>query len=327
MQSKGVRQAFDLLFTLYFLHIDFDRFVLASCVLHLGVGCLHWLAAKRVSYLFTENSPKTSLYVRIVLLLPLLAAGDLVLSSHSSASSVLALFFYYEYLLYFIDALKTLCTFLLHAYSRYQPDWLGLGDWLSCLEFVGDLASLVVKVLELVQLIAFNQFYLIYFMDNILHKCTKLYQHVTSFLTSRALLREVEQFPTSEPDNAEEKCTLCLRVLVQAKKLNCGHLFHAQCLREYFQSNPRPICPTCTRPIIAPPAEVQHSSPELPVIAIDAIQANSMPSEPLEVGALSWGLPCLATDKVRMEVEVRRQEAEAMNEYLLKFYKHPPPAW
>lgn len=332
MQSKGVRQSFNLLFTLYFLHIDFDRFVVASSVLHLGIGCLHWLSSKRVSYvrsmqLFTENSPRFSLYLRTFMLLPLLASLDIVLSMNSPTSSVLSLFFYYEYLLLMVEALKIWGVFILNAYARWRPDWLGLGDSLSFLEFIADLAALVVKVLELVKLIAFNRFYLLYFMDNIIHKCTKLHQHVKSFISSRALLKQVEQFPTAEPEHIEEKCTLCLRVLQQAKKLNCGHLFHSQCLREYFQSNPRPICPTCTRPISNPEPERVQVVAVPSAITIDAIQAHSVGEAPLDVGALSWGLPRQATNKTSFEVELKRQEVEALNEYLLKFYKHPPPAW
>lgn len=38
-------------------------------------------------------------------------------------------------------------------------------------------------------------------------------------------------------------CIICLEEMKIAKKLNCGHMFHQQCLRSLVEHNAQ--CPTC----------------------------------------------------------------------------------
>ncbi len=41
----------------------------------------------------------------------------------------------------------------------------------------------------------------------------------------------------------DNTCIICLEEIKKAKKLNCGHIFHLNCLRRWLEQNVQ--CPTC----------------------------------------------------------------------------------
>ncbi len=54
----------------------------------------------------------------------------------------------------------------------------------------------------------------------------------------------------------EEQCILCLEKMINETPLNCGHVFHIDCIRKHF----KPECPICRTEHSIP---VLGSKPEL----------------------------------------------------------------
>lgn len=57
-------------------------------------------------------------------------------------------------------------------------------------------------------------------------------------------------------------CIICLEDMKVAKKLNCGHMFHQQCLRSLVEHNAQ--CPTCRTQIVLTPRETQPRPQDRP---------------------------------------------------------------
>lgn len=45
----------------------------------------------------------------------------------------------------------------------------------------------------------------------------------------------------------DNTCIICLDEIKKAKKLNCGHVFHLNCLRRWLEQKVK--CPTCRKTI------------------------------------------------------------------------------
>lgn len=79
----------------------------------------------------------------------------------------------------------------------------------------------------------------------------KLWTMVVKHFKYRWILKNLEsQFRTvniAEGDDRDATCTVCMADITVGKELPCGHIFHLDCLKEWFRRNP--ICPTCRHPI------------------------------------------------------------------------------
>lgn len=64
---------------------------------------------------------------------------------------------------------------------------------------------------------------------------------------SRSLHRAFSDVPEAELAAIDEVCAVCREPLDRAKKLPCGHIFHAMCLQRWLEI--RTACPTCRRPL------------------------------------------------------------------------------
>lgn len=71
---------------------------------------------------------------------------------------------------------------------------------------------------------------------------------LSDIVLSRRAIKQLELYPsaTEEELNSDNTCIICREEMVpgnSAKKLPCGHIFHAACLRSWFQR--QQTCPTC----------------------------------------------------------------------------------
>ena len=117
----------------------------------------------------------------------------------------------------------------------------------------------------------------------------------------------------------------------EAKRINCGHLFHYKCLRSYFENSSNPKCPTCRADINEKAIQHHHRIETISQNLASSFLLQELPDHvaplgtPLDIGALSWGLPqSVIGHKISKHNEKMRQAVENMNEFIIRFYKHPP---
>ena len=134
-----------------------------------------------------------------------------------------------------------------------------------------------------------------------------------------------------EIHEANDKCIFCLDQLAQAKRINCGHLFHDKCLRSYFENSSNPKCPTCRADINEKIIYHRYEKEEFSQSAASSFIFQDLPyliipkGTPLDIGALNWGLPQEVIEhKISCHNEKMRKIVENMNEFITEFYKHPP---
>lgn len=204
---------------------------------------------------------------------------------------------------------------------------------LSFVEFIYNLTTLGVLIVEFAILSTRSEIG-IYFIDKSLRAVANMWKYLSGYLESRKLLSKVSLFPdatTEEIHSANDKCIFCLDHLTEAKRINCGHLFHYKCLRSYFENSNSPKCPTCRADIDEKVISQQFRPEMISQNMASSFLLQDLPSHvtpigsPLEIGALSWGLPqAIAGHRISRHNEQMRHAVENMNEFIIKFYRHPP---
>jgi len=159
--------------------------------------------------------------------------------------------FGFEATILFVSAISTLSTYSLHIYdstfygSRGKT-WHGRG----MVTFSLELATEGCKFLF--YLIFFTIVFTYYGMPiNIFREVwmsyTNLRRRLAAFVKYRRLTYNMnERFADATEEELEgcgRTCIICRETMDQGKKLECGHVFHFYCLREWLQQ--QQSCPTC----------------------------------------------------------------------------------
>ncbi|KAI5643081.1 ring finger domain-containing protein [Phthorimaea operculella] len=121
-------------------------------------------------------------------------------------------------------------------------------------------------------------------MYETLRSFKKAYNDVV--LSRRAIRNMNTLYPDATPEElaaADNECIICREEMhTGAKKLPCNHIFHAACLRLWFQR--QQTCPTCRLNVLrAPAAEPGHAAPQAPHVAANMPPAANMPRPNLPV--------------------------------------------
>jgi hypothetical protein len=250
-----------------------------------------------------------------------------------------SLLLHYCYILMTVDIVKSLVFFSINLLEKicYPDGWDNKANYLGVLDFLFSFISLCIMLLEFNQLSRISNLYLLHFVDSLIFSGIRLWKQGKDFIATRKLMRKVEKFPDAteeEIHSANDKCIICFEEMHHAKKISCGHLFHFKCLKEYFQNNTNPECPTCKNPITEahipkPRAFNAFPKPQDPLkvtsIFPHDLQSGVAFGKSTPVGAVAWGLPQAATvHKISKETEKLRKAVENMNSFMIRFYQHPP---
>ncbi|XP_075982544.1 septin interacting protein 3 isoform X2 [Anticarsia gemmatalis] len=241
---------------------DFNPKFIALFTLLLFLKAFHWLAEDRVDYM--ERSPVIGLlfHVRILTLLMLLAHADFYFIHHAyqftaSKGPSVQLVFGFEYSILIIMIVNILIKYLLHAIdSRWEAPWESKAavllytelaiNFLKVLLYIGFVAVMV-RIYTL-PLFAFRPMY------ETMRSFKKAYNDVV--LSRRAIRNMNTLYPDATPAElaaADNECIICREEMhTGAKKLPCNHIFHAACLRLWFQR--QQTCPTCRLNVLRAPA-------------------------------------------------------------------------
>ncbi|KAL0819651.1 hypothetical protein ABMA28_007721 [Loxostege sticticalis] len=285
---------------------DFNPKFIALFTLLLFLKAFHWLAEDRVDYM--ERSPVIGLlfHVRILSLLMLLAQSDFYFIHHAyqftaSKGPSVQLVFGFEYSILLIMIANILIKYVLHAIdSRWETPWESKAavllytelaiNFLKVLLYIGFVAVMV-RIYTL-PLFAFRPMY------ETMRSFKKAYNDVV--LSRRAIRNMNTLYPdatAAELAAADNECIICREEMHSgAKKLPCNHIFHAACLRLWFQR--QQTCPTCRLNVLRAPAPAAepapaHAAPGHPVPPAPAPTAAPVPPPfpQMPPPMMAWGMP------------------------------------
>ncbi|XP_063367489.1 E3 ubiquitin-protein ligase synoviolin B [Cydia amplana] len=278
---------------------DFNPKFIALFTLLLFLKAFHWLAEDRVDYM--ERSPVIGwlFHVRILSLLMLLAQADLYFINHAyqvtiSKGPSVQLVFGFEYSILIIMIANILIKYCLHAIdSRWEAPWENKAavllytdlaiNFLKVLLYIGFVA-IMVRIYTL-PLFAFRPMY------ETMRSFKKAYNDVV--LSRRAIRNMNTLYPDATAEElaaADNECIICREEMhTGAKKLPCNHIFHAACLRLWFQR--QQTCPTCRLNVLRAPAPepAPAAAPPPPPDATPPPQAN-MPPPMMGMGPMPMGM-------------------------------------
>ncbi|XP_042903423.1 E3 ubiquitin-protein ligase synoviolin [Parasteatoda tepidariorum] len=246
---------------------DFSPKFVALFTLLLFLKCFHWLAEDRVDYM--ERSPVISLlfHIRVSSLLILLAILDFCFVNHAYQSTVtkgasVQLVFGFEYAILLSIVFNILMKYILHFYDlQSENPWENKAVFLLYSELVMGFFKVVLYLLFMTIMIKIHTFPL--FAIRPMYLSLRAFKKaVNDVIMSRRAIRNMN---TLYPDATAEElatmdnvCIICREEMSgsgSSKKLPCNHIFHASCLRSWFQR--QQTCPTCRMDVLRVPAPAQ----------------------------------------------------------------------
>mmetsp|Transcript_7409 Transcript_7409/g.11066 ORF Transcript_7409/g.11066 Transcript_7409/m.11066 type:complete len:458 (+) Transcript_7409:32-1405(+) len=218
----------------------------------------HWLSKARLEHIEQTNDMTVSMHIRLLSLQILLIGSDLglfhwsVMKQLHNKPSVLILFAF-EYAILSTSAISSLIKYILHLIDRHIVE----GYWHAkiSISFTLDLFTELLRFFF--YLIFFGIVFILYGMPvhivrDLWVSYSALRRRLQAYNRYRQLTANMnEQFPDATEEEmveCEHTCIICRDSMTAGKKLNCGHIFHFVCLRQWLQQ--QQSCPTCRAEIV-----------------------------------------------------------------------------
>ncbi|XP_066955996.1 E3 ubiquitin-protein ligase synoviolin B isoform X1 [Macrobrachium rosenbergii] len=270
---------------------DFSPKFVALFTVLLFLKAFHWLADYRVD--FMERSPVITFlfHIRVTSLLLLLSLLDLVLVSHAYLSTItrgasVQLVFGFEYAILLTVALNIGVKYVCHTIDlQSENPWENKAMYLLYTELCMGLFKVLLYAVFMIIMIRIHTFPL--FIIRPMYLTMRAFKRaLNDVILSRRAIRNMN---TLYPDATAEElravdnvCIICREEMVTgAKKLPCGHIFHASCLRSWFQR--QQTCPTCRMDILRqtqPAPSAAPPQPEQPAQGAQTPQAPQAAQQP-----------------------------------------------
>jgi len=239
---------------------EFNVNFVALFVSLLFVKIGHWLAQDRVEYVETTPTVTRLNHTRIVTFLALLLVLDGAFLNYSvgytlaNGPSVL-LYFGFEYVILASATVSTIVKYIFYAIDMFVDGrWENKGLCVFYLELVTDLLQIFVYLIFFLIIMKYYGFPL-HLMRDLYSTIRNFRTRVSDFIRYRRITTNMnERFPEAtaeELQRLDTVCIICREEMTSAKKLPCGHLFHAQCLRSWLER--QQTCPTCRAPVLPTP--------------------------------------------------------------------------
>ncbi|XP_054712103.1 LOW QUALITY PROTEIN: E3 ubiquitin-protein ligase synoviolin-like [Uloborus diversus] len=273
---------------------DFSPKFVALFTLLLFLKCFHWLAEDRVDYM--ERSPVISwlFHIRVSSLLILLGVLDYFFVSHAFHSTLtkgasVQLVFGFEYAILLSVVINIFMKYILHSYDlQSENPWENKAVFLLYSELVMGLFKVVLYLLFMMIMIKIHTFPL--FAIRPMYLSLRAFKKaVNDVIMSRRAIRNMN---TLYPDATAEElatvdnvCIICREEMSgsgSSKKLPCNHIFHASCLRSWFQR--QQTCPTCRMDVLR--VTIPSPAPNNP--AAPAGIPGIQPQQPQAPNVANW---------------------------------------
>ncbi|ROT72877.1 putative E3 ubiquitin-protein ligase synoviolin isoform X1 [Penaeus vannamei] len=267
---------------------DFSPKFVALFTVLLFLKTFHWLADYRVD--FMERSPVITLlfHVRVTCLLLLLSLLDLVLVNHAYHSTItrgasVQLVFGFEYAILLTVALNIGVKYVCHTVDlQSENPWENKAMYLLYTELCMGFVKVVLYAVFMIIMIRIHTFPL--FIIRPMYLTMRSFKRALNdvILSRRAIRNMNTLYPDATPEElraVDNVCIICREeMLTGAKKLPCGHIFHASCLRSWFQR--QQTCPTCRMDILRQPPPAQGGAAGAAAAARNAQQPPTPPAQP-----------------------------------------------
>ncbi|XP_063609735.1 E3 ubiquitin-protein ligase synoviolin-like, partial [Penaeus indicus] len=267
---------------------DFSPKFVALFTVLLFLKAFHWLADYRVD--FMERSPVITLlfHVRVTSLLLLLSLLDLVLVNHAYHSTItrgasVQLVFGFEYAILLTVALNIGVKYVCHTVDlQSENPWENKAMYLLYTELCMGFVKVVLYAVFMIIMIRIHTFPL--FIIRPMYLTMRSFKRALNdvILSRRAIRNMNTLYPDATPEElraVDNVCIICREeMLTGAKKLPCGHIFHASCLRSWFQR--QQTCPTCRMDILRQPPPAQGGAAGAAAAARNPQQAQTPPAQP-----------------------------------------------
>ncbi|CAI2168997.1 16670_t:CDS:10 [Funneliformis geosporum] len=276
------------------------RFVVTFTTL-LFLKTFHWLCQDRVEfvkigYKQMEQSPAVpiSFHVRMVSLMKILVAFDLILASYAINVTVqngpnMMIMFAFEYSILAATIVSTIFKYTFNVIDmRREEPWENKSIYVFYLELVIDFFKLIVYLIFFAIILVSYGIPLHIIRDvyvtlrSFLQKCGDLvrYRRATRNMNERypnATNEELERLSDHRPQSRQGSNNNLGDV---PKKLPCGHIFHFHCLRSWLER--QQSCPTCRRPVLEQPAPAAQQQQQQRPIQAQPVRfiANAFPAFP-----------------------------------------------
>nr|XP_039263865.1 E3 ubiquitin-protein ligase synoviolin B-like [Styela clava] len=271
---------------------DFSPRFVASFTFLLFLKCFHWLAEDRVDYM--ERSPIITLLFkfRVLSLLSLLSILDayFVNSSYEttlSKGASVQLVFGFEYAILLTVLLTITLKYILHSIDlQSENPWENKAVYMLYVELVTGFLRVILYTCFTAIMIKIHTFPLFAIRPMYL-TMRQFKKAVSDIVLSRRAIRNMNTlYPDATAEDLAEgdsTCIICREEMQPPqpgaqpgnrrntaginKKLPCSHIFHAACLRSWFQR--QQTCPTCRLDVLVSvptttPAPPQAAPPPQP---------------------------------------------------------------
>ncbi|XP_050689049.1 E3 ubiquitin-protein ligase synoviolin B-like isoform X1 [Eriocheir sinensis] len=240
---------------------DFSPKFVALFTVLLFLKAFHWLADYRVD--FMERSPVITIlfHTRVTSLLLLLSLLDMVLVNHAYHSTItrgasVQLVFGFEYAILLTVAINIAVKYICHTVDlQSENPWENKAMYLLYTELIMGFFKVMLYIVFLVIMIRIHTFPL--FIIRPMYLTMRSFKRALNdvVLSRRAISNMNTLYPNATAEEltaVDNVCIICREeMLTGAKKLPCGHIFHASCLRSWFQR--QQTCPTCRMDILRQP--------------------------------------------------------------------------
>lgn len=231
----------------------------------LFVKSFHWLSQDRLEHLETSPAVRAVQHARCLALMGALLLVDVYFLKYCVQQTVeqgpsVLLLFAFEYIVQASSVISSFVKYLIFvADSALEGAWEGKGVCVFYLELVTDLFHLF----------TYSIFFVIIFMfyGLPLHLVRELYwtfsnfrNRLLDFIRYRRITTNMDdRFQDATPEQLAEDnvCIICREEMTEGKRLACGHIFHARCLRSWLER--QQSCPTCRAQVMpAEPPAIQR---------------------------------------------------------------------
>nr|SVE73472.1 EOG090X03TK [Daphnia atkinsoni] len=272
---------------------DFSTKFVALFTVLLFLKAFHWLVEDRVDYM--ERSPIISwlFHFRVTSLLLVLGVLDwhfiqVAYYATLTQGASVQLVFGFEYAILLTMVAMVTVKYALHTYdiNRENP-WEDKAVFLLYAELAIGFIKVILYMMFM--LIMIRVYTLPLFAVRPMYLAMRSFKKALSdvILSRRAIRNLNTLYPDATAEdlaNTDNVCIICREEMVTgAKKLPCNHIFHATCLRSWFQR--QQTCPTCRLEVLRAPGN-PIGNPIPPAAAnMRAPQQQAAPSPPPQAAA------------------------------------------
>ncbi|KAF0726824.1 hypothetical protein AaE_009565, partial [Aphanomyces astaci] len=233
-------------FTLSVFREEMSLRVLGLFTILLFLKTFHWLCQWRGEHIEQSEVVSRITHVRLVLLMALLAAVDMVfvvvsgLQVAERGPSVLVLFGF-EFLILFVTLVAVFLRYILHLIdARVEGTWTNKFTYVFYLELVTEIVKLIVYLIFF--MIIFTYYGMpLHLLRDLWMSIQNLQRRIVTYFRYRRITANMnERFPSPTEDEMNETDRICIicreeMTLDSSKKLPCSHIFHLNCLRMWLQ--------------------------------------------------------------------------------------------